>query len=37
MVNKNIGIPACLRYMLTGSRGGGVEPVKCHVYIYAYF
>lgn len=36
MVNKNIGILACLKYILLGA-GGGVEPVVCHVYIYACF
>lgn len=36
MVNKNIGILACLKFILLGA-GGGVESVECHVYINACF
>lgn len=36
MVNMNIGILDCLKYILQRA-GGGVEPAECHFYIYACF
>lgn len=36
MVNMNIAVLACLKYIFPGT-GGGVEPAECHFHMYTCF